>query len=247
MNTKKKERIFESLKILIIIPYVLAMSMSDIVLMDPLEQPIVLAIWYRTFGRVSSSDAQMFIMTIESLGTILLFNILFGNRIAVYFGESRTMIFTRIPDKRLWGIGRVIGVYKDAVIYTFLMVFINFVVSAINTVGWILDRWVLMVLFFICLSWSILLTMTCILVNLLSIKHEIAISVTIVAISVLLLEYIALVFFENEHNIIFNPLCFNVDIINSTSLMFGKIAAMLTYCFIITVALICYIRNIDIL
>ena len=43
MNTKKKERIFESLKILIIIPYVLAMSMSDIVLRDPLEQPILLA------------------------------------------------------------------------------------------------------------------------------------------------------------------------------------------------------------
>lgn len=99
---RKKNVFICAKKILLIIPYIFFMSLSDIFLSSPQDQPLAEILWYDIFGRLSSGNVQTLVMSIESLGVFFLFTILFGNHISVFFDSIGTFIFSRLPSRRIW-------------------------------------------------------------------------------------------------------------------------------------------------
>ena len=106
---RKKNVFICAKKILLIIPYIFFMSLSDIFLSSPQDQPLVEILWYDIFGRLSAGNIQTLVMSIESLGVIFLFTILFGNHISIFFDSSCVLssIFTLpslafLPLLRMW-------------------------------------------------------------------------------------------------------------------------------------------------
>lgn len=65
---RKKNVFICAKKILLIIPYIFFMSLSDIFLSSPQDQPLAEILWYDIFGRLSSGNVQTLVMSIESLG-----------------------------------------------------------------------------------------------------------------------------------------------------------------------------------
>lgn len=117
---RKKNVFICAKKILLIIPYIFFMSLSDIFLSSPQDQPLAEILWYDIFGRLSSGNVQTLVMSIESLGVFFLFTILFGNHISVFFDSIGTFIFSRLPSRRIWISKKVIGLSIISIFYTIL-------------------------------------------------------------------------------------------------------------------------------
>lgn len=77
-------------KILLILPYITILSLSDIILATPQEQPLSTALWYGIFERVTERNIHMLILSMESLGYIFLFSLLFGTYLSGFFDSVST-------------------------------------------------------------------------------------------------------------------------------------------------------------
>ena len=74
---RKKNVFICAKKILLIIPYIFFMSLSDIFLSSPQDQPLAEILWYDIFGRLYKGYVKTLVMYIEILGVFILINILF--------------------------------------------------------------------------------------------------------------------------------------------------------------------------
>ncbi len=91
-----------------------------------------------------------------------------------------------------------------------------------------------------------LLTTICVMVNWVSIKHGIPIGICVVLLSVVVLQMIAVSFFDNPFNMVLNPLCFNIILLTAPGLMLMKILMSLLYMTAASGGLLIYIEHIDI-
>lgn len=82
---EKKECFHLRKKILLIIPYIFFMSLSDIFLSSPQDQPLAEILWYDIFGRLSSGNVQTLVMSIESLGVF--FYLLYSSETTYQFSS----------------------------------------------------------------------------------------------------------------------------------------------------------------
>ena len=84
------------------------------------------------------------------------------------------------------------------------------------------------------------------LANLISIKHGLPIGIIGVFVLILALELIAILNFDSSMNMILNPLCFNIDIIQSVEIALAKILSELVYLAILSIGITLYICRTDI-
>lgn len=86
----------------------------------------------------------------------------------------------------------------------------------------------------------------CLLANWISIKHGLPIGIIGVFVLILALELIAILNFDSSMNMILNPLCFNIDIIQSVEIALAKILSELVYLAILSIGITLYICRTDI-
>lgn len=223
------------------LPYIFFMSLSDIFLSSPQDQPLAEILWYDIFGRLSSGNVQTLVMSIESLGVFFLFTILFGNHISVFFDSIGTFIFSRLPSRRIWISKKVIGLSIISIFYTILYLSLKFSISSRRVIVWQMDRQTLFTLVTLFAMLFPMFATVCLLANWISIKHGLPIGIIGVFVLILALELIAILNFDSSMNMILNPLCFNIDIIQSVEIALAKILSELVYLAILSIGITLYI------
>ena len=221
---RKKNVFICAKKILLIIPYIFFMSLSDIFLSSPQDQPLAEILWYDIFGRLSSGNVQTLVMSIESLG----------------------VIFSRLPSRRIWISKKVIGLSIISIFYTILYLSLKFSISSRRVIVWQMDRQTLFTLVTLFAMLFPMFATVCLLANWISIKHGLPIGIIGVFVLILALELIAILNFDSSMNMILNPLCFNIDIIQSVEIALAKILSELVYLAILSIGITLYICRTDI-
>ncbi len=243
----KRKLVLQSLKkVLLIIPFIFALSLSDIFFSSVQGGRLSTALWYGIFGQVTSGDVRTLVMSMESLGCIFLFSLLFGTYISCFFGSTSIFWFTRLSSRRSWVSRQILRLCGMSALYTIILLGLKFLISVRRIAAWSMDDSIVFILFTLFFTLSLLFAIVCLLTNWAAIKHGISVGLVAVAAFVLLLELIAILFFDNSINIILNPLCFNIDIIRSVSLACAKISAEIFYLLALSVGMVTYINRMDI-
>lgn len=244
MRTKA---IFKDIKkILFLIPYILIVSISDIVLAEPDNSVLSDILWYHIFGRLTAGEVQTLIMSMESIGAIFLFALLFGNTISSFFGSVSTFVFTRLQNRKLWIRKKLLTLCGFAAIYTALFTAMELLIASRRVLTWSFDKTLVFTLLTIFGALFPLLAVICILVNWLSIRHGIPIGVFTVFVAIMILEVIAIIFFDNPLNMIVNPVCFNIQILESLPLTCLKLLIEFFYLIVVSLGMTFDIQNMDI-
>lgn len=233
-------------KILWIVPYVLLISMSDIFLAVPTSQPLPDMLWYRIFGRLSAGELHTVILSIKSIGGIFLFVLLYGSCISDYFGTISVFVFTRVNNRKIWCIKKAGELCLFSMLYSFLLIAVHFVIGFRNVNEWRLDGSAIITFAVI---WGIimpLLAVVCLAVNWISIPFDVPIAVFLVFVVVMILEFVAILLFDNIVNVILNPLCFNILIINNPVYAIMKILIEVLYLLLIMAGMMFYVKYRDI-
>lgn len=244
---RKKQKTYRSLaKTFCIVPYVLIFSLSDILLTQPQDVQISERLWFDIFGSITAGEIQSLVPSLESMGAIFLFSLLFGNYISEYWGSARSIFFSRLPDRRRWGWIKIAGLYSRALIYAGLYLTIKLLIAMRSVRAFHLNKQLCTTVVVLLVLLSLVFMLTCLLTNLVSIRSGTAMGVFLVFALVILLETAGILLFEHKGSIIWNPLCFHVKLASSVSLACTKIMVEFFYTLLIAVGMISYIDRMDI-
>ena len=75
-------------KTLYVIPFILMLSISDILLAEIQEAQLAELLWYDVFGRLSAGKVQTIVLSTESLSCMFLFSLLYGSCISDFFASK---------------------------------------------------------------------------------------------------------------------------------------------------------------
>ncbi|MDE5589700.1 MAG: hypothetical protein K2J60_11280 [Acetatifactor sp.] len=187
------------------------------------------------------------VLTVKSLGFLFLFAILYGSYISEFFGSVSMILFTRIKSRITWSIKKIGVLCSLSSVYTVLLLLFEFAIGMRRVRGWIFNQnlvWTLISLFGMIFP---LLVVICVMVNWVSIKHGIPIGICAALLAVVALQIIAVSFFNNNFNMVLNPLCFNSILLTAPKLMFMKIFTDMLYMAAASTGLLVYIDHMDIL
>lgn len=115
-----------------------------------------------------------------------------------------------------------------------------------TVIVWQMDRQTLFTLVTLFAMLFPMFATVCLLANWISIKHGLPIGIIGVFVLILALELIAILNFDSSMNMILNPLCFNIDIIQSVEIALAKILSELVYLAILSIGITLYICRTDI-
>ena len=69
------------------------------------------------FGIMDYEDTRVYIMTVENIAFIMMFNLMLGGHIAHHFRYSCVYVFTRLSSRRGWYAARALEIIVTAVLY----------------------------------------------------------------------------------------------------------------------------------
>lgn len=244
MPMKNKCRKF--MKVCYILPYVIAFSFSDILLNEPQDCQVSERLWHSIFGSVTAGEIQSLVPSMESIGAVFLFSLLFGNSISEFFGPGSSMFFTRLSDRKQWVWSKISGVYMFALAYTGLYLAVEVVIAMGSVTEPLLDRKLCLTVIELMMLLSLVFTATCLLANVVSIRYGTAIGIFGVFVLVIVLETVGIMLFDHKQNMILNPFCFHSGIVNAPFVACMKIAIDFFYALIISVGMVGYTDRMDI-
>lgn len=243
---RTKSSMVQIKKVLVVVPYALFFSFSDILLAVPENKSLSETLWFGIFGHLTAGHIQTIVMSIESIGFIFLFCLLFGDHISQFFCSTGVYIFTRLRKRSVWALKQIFIVYGISLMYTSVLISIKLCISIQQVVNWNIDMQTILTTITLLFTLSPVLAAVCLTVNLVSIYYGNTIGVFFAFIAVLILEAISILYFSCPINIILNPLCFNIDIIKSFPIAFLKILIEMLYLAFLSASVCCAVKNRDI-
>lgn len=233
-------------KVLLLIPYIFILSLSDIFLVSQKEQTLSVILWHEIFGHLTEGEIQTIVMSMESIGFIFLFGLLFGDYISRFWGDISIFVFSRVARRYKWVYKKIRDLCGFSFMYTLILLLMKIWIAKRQTINCEIDDTLLLTLFTLMGTLIPLFLIVSLLVNWVSIRHGTAIGVTSAFSIVLILEFIAILFFDNSFNMILNPLCFNVSITKSFSLACLKVFIEFFYFMMIAAGMAIDIEHMDI-
>ena len=226
--------------------YVLFWSIPRLLLSETLDDSLTRTLWYDIWGHISAGNADSIIMSTESIGFVLLFALLFGDFFSKDFSDPSPYIFSRIGNRKYWFAQRLLHLLGYAMQSICFMLTIKIIVlTALVSDNWLTSNLIITVILLIFLLLPILL-LSCLGINLISIKRNIVVGISIIFIVILLLEFVAIMFWNNPWNIIFNPFCCNIKILDNHVVFMQKSAANMWLILIEGICATIYIYHLDI-
>ncbi len=164
----------------------------------------------KVFGKITTSDSSAYILTIQNLAFVIIFNLLFSSYISEHFRYSCVYVFSRLKSRKVWFNHRVLELIIYATIYIIMFFIITlFVCIRKSTLEFQSDD---IEVYMIILLFSLMITLnTTIATNLLSIKFGTITSFFVVQGVLFFLVIISLVSDHNTFLSIVNPIsCLNL-------------------------------------
>lgn len=244
MPMRNKWRKF--VKVCDILPYIMFVSFSDILLNEPQDCTVSERLWHCIFGSVTAGEIQSLVPSMENIGAVFLFCLLFGNHISAFFGAGSSMFFTRLSDRRQWGWRKIVEVYMLALAYTVLYLTVEVLIAVGSVTEPRLDRKLCLTVIALTMLLSLVFSVTCLVANFVSMRYGSAIGIFCVFVLVIVLETVGIMLFDHKLTIILNPFCFHSGIVHSPFVACAKIAIDLFYALIISVGMASHIDRMDI-
>ncbi len=217
------------LRAVCIIPYCFILSLTAILMPVQLESPFVDVFWDCIFGKISAGELTTITLSLESIGAVFLFCLLFGDYVAQYFGSVSVYIFTRIRDRRKWAMRKICGLLGYALMFSLLDVLFKIFEARIQVADWgnMADTWKAIIASLLLLF--LLVSTVAILVNFWATRFGVAVGVVVALVVIVLLDLIAISYFDNVVNQLLNPLCFNESILQKPILVLVKLLISASY------------------
>lgn len=217
------------LRAVCIIPYCFILSLTAILMPVQLKYPFADVFWDSIFGKISAGELTTITLSLESIGAVLLFCLLFGDYAARYFGSVSVYIFSRIRDRRKWAMRKIGGLLCYALTFSILDVLFKIFESRIQVADWgniaeTLQAIIVSLLLLFCLVSTV-----AIVVNFWATRFGVAVGVIIALAIVVLLDLFAILYFDSVINQLLNPLCFNQSILQEPEFVLGKLLISASY------------------
>lgn len=194
------------LKTLWVVPYVICISAFHL-LSEPSERLVSDIFLGELMGQTQADGIMLFLLTMENLGFLLLFHMLFGTFISEKFSHAPAYVFSRITRRGSWFLGQCLRLMLIAGVYTALQLGTHiWICSRMSLLGidertWELAgiTWIV----FVCL-----LIMTSIPLNILAVARGTMPAFLIVYCVLVILAYLAVQTVGNPLLSMWNPLCY---------------------------------------
>lgn len=233
-------------KILWVIPFLLAFSISDFFSKASGEVVLSEFFWNNVFGTVTKGEYAALVLTMESLGVVFLFTLLFGGYAADFFGPNSAVWFTRVWDRRNWTIRQILDMGLFSALFSMVTVFFQLALTTYRLEvrkadGRLLWTCVLMFAIF----WSVML-LSCLLTNWMTVYSSVSIGVISSFGLLVLLRAATISAPDNPVNIVCNPLCFNIMMLEEPIYGILKMIWNIAVILIISAGMTVYIEKKDI-
>lgn len=232
---------------LLVIPYIVVLSLSDIVLNvnGSIENALPELLWSTIFGQISAGDVRTMVLSIKCIGAIFLFTLLFGDVISQWFETARPFVFTRVKNRKKWLLKKIIHVWSLSAVYTFLFLAALFLICAREVAAWRFDLNLIGTFAVLFGIFAPLLTSAALLVNWISIAQNSVMGLLLVLSGLLVFEVVGILWFDCGWNIILNPLCCNHELLRNPVLATEKIGSNLAYLAVISAYMTLEISRMD--
>jgi hypothetical protein len=177
-------------KILLIIPPTFLYSIDDFML-EKNNNAISYLLAGKVLGQTSLNEKKVFVLVAESLIYLVIFNILYGNYISEDFRYSSVYLFSRLKNRKNWFYKKAFELLFIAGSYTIIFLGTNLFIckySSTKTIN--RETWIIFMMLFAMLT--MILTITTMAINLISLKYGNSIGFISVYVTFLVLIYIAL-------------------------------------------------------
>lgn len=201
-------------------------------------------LWNYIFGSLSEGEIATIVLSIKTISSILVFLFLFGNCIAKYFSDVANVYFVRVRSRKCWTSKKLMIVGMCAFLYVVLFVLVEMVLYSIQVEEAVMDAEILPTAFTIVGILVPILIVLTILVNGIAIKWGISVGITAAAVLTVTLEVLAIIAYNHIVNIVLNPFCFNVYLLEDNQAVLYKI---ITNCIYVGFAVSSFIGYIDLL
>lgn len=245
------KNIREIYKIVLIIPITLLTSLYDLI-SDKQDIPISSMLIEKVFSQMSNVDSRVSIIVLEKLFYIILFNILYGNFIYENFRCSSVYVFSRLKSRKGWFYKNILQLLIFSASYTGIFLGVNLLICLKCSNGYIDNKAIatLTMLFFVI---TIILALTTLGINLISIRYGNTIGYIIVYSIIMFLVVLAINMYKNAYIannlwiLFINPMCGLFSEGNSS--IKQQIAIMIYDLFLLSMLVVTgarYIENVDI-
>lgn len=228
------------------LPYIFVFSLSSIFLSHQQDQSIQMVLWDSIFGQISAGNIETLVVSIKILGLIFLFSLLFGDYLSRYLGSVGSFVFVRISSRLQWSLRKIVNLYGLSALYTAILIGTELLISFRKVIRPSLDESTCMVLLILFAILSTIFVSVCLIVNYLSIRHGISVSLVITFLIVLILQVVSILFYDVSANVLFNPFSFNSKIVDSLDYALIKIGIEFVYMGGISCVLVRRINKADI-
>ena len=233
-------------KILLLIPFVGIISLGELFGATKIDEELNYILWNSIFGSLSEGNIATIVLSMKTISSIFLFVLLYGNSIAEYFADVANIYFVRVRSRKIWTARKILELLVHAFFYSLLFVVLETCVCSLRVEKLVVDRVLIQTMLIIVgIFVPILVTLT-ILVNGIATKWGISVGVLVVVVLTVGLEVVAIIGYNRLENIVLNPLCFNIYLLEDRQSILYKIITNFIYVGISFGGLILYLDRLDI-
>ena len=233
-------------KILLLIPFVGIISLGDLFGATKLEEEISYILWNSIFGSLSQGDIATIVLSMKTISSIFLFVLLYGNYIAEYFADVANIYFVRVRSRKVWTARKILELVVYAFFYSLLFATLETGICSLRVEEFVIERVLIQTMLIIVgILVPVLLVLT-ILVNGIATKWGISVGVLVAVVLTVGLEVVAIIGYNCLGNIVLNPLCFNIYLLEDRKTILYKIITNFIYAGVSFGSLILYLDRLDI-
>jgi len=212
-------RLRQALDTLVIIPVLLILSVPLLTSYDIGSQSLADTMWSNIFGRLSSGNIQSVILSFTAICCILIFILIYGTYIT---RKNCTLIIIRVGCRAFWAVSEIMWLMVYALLYSVILSGMNIWICTKSIGDVVVDKEAFLTAILIAgILFSAIFFFTLI-VNWITLKVGIAISIMIVFAFILVLEIIGILYFDQAVDMVLNPMCLNYKMIQNSSYMILK-------------------------
>lgn len=233
-------------KILLLIPFVGIISLGELFGATKIDEELCYILWNSIFGSLSEGDIATIVLSMKTISSIFLFVLLYGNHIAEYFTDVANIYFVRVQSRKVWTARKGMELIAYAFFYSLLFVVLQTIVCSLRVENLVIDRVLVQTVLIIAGILAPVLVALTILVNGIATKWGISVGVLVAVVLTVGLEVVAIIGYNRWENIVLNPLCFNIYLLEDRQSILYKIITNFIYVGISFGGLILYLDRLDI-
>jgi hypothetical protein len=233
-------------KILLLIPFVGIISLGELFGATKIDEELSYILWNSIFGSLSEGDIATIVLSMKTISSISLFVLLYGNYIAEYFTDVANIYFVRVQSRKVWTARKGMELIAYAFFYSLLFIVLQTIVCSLRVENLVIDRVLVQTVLIIAGVLAPVLVALTILVNGIATKWGISVGVLVAVVLTVGLEVVAIIGYNRWENIVLNPLCFNIYLLEDRLSILYKIITNFIYVGISFGGLILYLDRLDI-